>query len=237
MSASATGQHDFAGPWALAEALAAAVAQDLRDGLERRGGAMLVVSGGSTPRRFLETLGRAALDWARVVVTLADERWVPPDHPRSNERLLRESLRRGDAGAARFVPLYRSGHADPESALVELAADFAALPLPFDAVVLGMGTDGHCASLFPGGDQLEAALRPDSRQRVVPMRVAGAEEPRVTLTLAALIQTRAMYVHIEGPAKKTVLENALAGRAPFEHAPVARVLENAPVMPQVYWCP
>ena len=228
--------REFPGPWALAEALAAAVGDDLRAGIATRGRATLVLSGGTTPRRFLEALSSQALSWREVTITLADERCVAPDDARSNERLVRDNLLHGAAAAATFVPLYVS-HADPESGIVEIAANVATLPLPFDVVVLGMGSDGHCASLFPGGDRLAEALHPDGVARVLPMRAPAAEEPRMTLTLSSLKQTRAMYLHIEGAQKKDILERALAGTAPFEHVPIAVVLDHSAATPCVFYCP
>ena len=228
--------NEYAGPWALAEALAAAVAGNLRRGVIERGAATLVVSGGNTPRRFLETLARETLPWAQTTITLADERWVPPDHARSNERLLRETLLRGAAATARFVPLYRAAPT-PDSAIAQIEADLDALSLPFDVVVLGMGTDGHCASLFPGADNLAEAMQADGTKRVLPMRAPAAEEPRITLTLAALTQARAMYLHIEGAQKRTVLEQALTATATFTQAPVADVLRRARTQPHIFHCP
>ncbi len=229
--------NEFTGQWALAEALATAVADDLRDAIRARGSATLVLSGGTTPRRFLEALGRQPLAWRAVAVTLADERWVPVDHARSNERLVRDCLLHGDAAAATFVPLYLPEASEPEVALADIEANIAALSLPFDVVVLGMGNDGHCASLFPGGDRLDEALRADGAALVLPMRAPDAGEPRITLTLPALAQTRAMYLHIEGAEKKSVLERALSRTAPFERAPIATVLEHAAVAPEVFYCP
>ena len=230
-------RRDFSGPWALAEALADAVATVLREGVKARGGATLVVSGGTTPRRFLEALARQPLAWRDIDVTLADERWVPPDHARSNERLLRETLLRGEAAAAKLLPLYTPRAPDPESALVEIAANLAKLPPTFDAVVLGMGMDGHCASLFPHGDHLGEALRVDGAAHVLPMRAPAAEEARMTLTLPALVNTRAMYLHIEGAQKHDVLATALAHTPPFEQAPVASVLEHSAATPEIFYCP
>jgi len=226
---------EFAGPWALAEALAATVAGDLRAAIDARARATLVLSGGTTPRRFLEALSRQALAWDAVDVTLADERWVSPDHERSNERLLRDTLLIGDAAAAHFVPLYREGFASPDAALETIADDLATLPPPFDAVVLGMGADGHCASLFPDGDLTREALRPDATQRVLAIRAPSAGETRISMTLPTLAATRAMYLHIEGIAKREVLTRALAEPTPV--APTARVLAAAAATPEIFYCP
>jgi 6-phosphogluconolactonase len=226
----------FADSAQLAQALATSIAANLSSAIAARGMATLVVSGGTTPRHFFEALSQKPLAWESVIVTLADERWVPAQNPRSNEGMVRALLLKGAAARARFVPLYAPAK-DPEGALVEIAANVAALPRPFDCVVLGMGDDGHCASLFPGGDHLDEALRVDGSAQVLPMHAPAADEPRITLTLAALRQARAMYLHIEGVAKKTVLVKAQHGEAPFEHAPIARVLAASDVAPEIYYCP
>ena len=98
-----------------------------------------------------------------------------------------------------------------------------------------MGNDGHIASLFPGADRLREALDPRGKARVLPLRAAAAGEPRLSLTLPALTATRALYLHIEGAAKRAVLEQALA--ATTELLPVATVVRAAPVVTQLYWCP
>src|SRR2546421_12664754 len=131
-------EHRYADRATLASALARAVAADLRRGIAERGQGLLVISGGTTPRAFLSTLAGEELDWPRVTVTLADERWVPPTHPRSNERLIRETLLVDRAVGATFVPLYADAP-DPESGVTEIAAHINGLTLPFDAVVLGLG--------------------------------------------------------------------------------------------------
>ena len=228
--------HDFTDSHALASALAERVADRLRAGLVERGFALLAVSGGRTPLRFFELLAQAALDWSRVQVTLVDERWVDAHDSRSNARLVREHLLQGAAAAAQFVPLY-TGAATPEEGQAEAGRRVHALPLPFDAVVLGMGLDGHTASFFPGGDHLAAALDPDLRSGVLPMRAPDAGEPRITLTLPALLQTRHLFLHIEGEDKREVLAQAKLGLGEAAHYPVRAVLERSPVPVDVYWCP
>jgi 6-phosphogluconolactonase len=224
----------FANDAALAESFAQTVAANLRAAIDTRGHALIGLSGGSTPRAFLECLSNQELDWGRVTVTLCDDRWVPATSDRSNEHLLRETLLRNKAAHARFVSLYIDSP-DPESALTQVQTNLAKLALPFDVIVLGLGSDGHTASLFPGGDHLAEATRTDTRARVLPMRAPDAPEPRVTLTLPALIDTRALYLHIEGADKKTVLEQAMT--SDDSPAPIRTVLKASRVTPIVYWCP
>ncbi|WP_113064678.1 6-phosphogluconolactonase [Oleiagrimonas sp. MCCC 1A03011] len=215
----------------LAQALAETVARDLRVAIDARGQAGMALSGGSTPKRFMEQLARCALDWSKVVVTLVDERWVPPEHPRSNAGLLRKHLLHGPAAQAQFVPLY--AHAPtPENGLPRVATRLDALDLPLDVVVLGMGEDGHTASFFPEGDHLRQALDPNGSARVLPMRAPGADEPRITLSLPVLVQARALYLLIEGDAKRRVLEQAMDDA----ELPIGAVLQHAPDL-QTYWCP
>ena len=208
----------FADTAALDAALAEALVQSLREGIYQRGRASLVLSGGRTPRGLFARLAAALLAWDCVTITLADDRWVPEDHPDSNARSVREALLRGNAAQARFVPLYRDTAA-PWSALADSSAALATLPRPFDAVVLGMGEDGHTASLFPGQPL-------DTEAWVVP--VLGAPKPppeRVSLGLRALRSARRLLVLATGTDKRVALERWRAG----EELPIARVCRGLSV--------
>jgi 6-phosphogluconolactonase len=231
----APARHDFDGPDALAEALASAVEERLASRLAQGGRASLALSGGRTPARFLRALARRTLDWSRVDVTLVDERWVGEDSPRSNAALLRDGLIRDEAATATFYPLYRAGGTpDGERGAVE--AMVRGLPHPFACVVLGMGDDGHTASFFPGGDTLAAAIDPATPRLVEALRAPAAGEPRITLTLPALLASDLVCVHIEGETKKAVLAQALAD-GPVEDMPVRAVLRQDRTPVRVYWCP
>ena len=216
----------------LAEALAARVAAALREALAERDAASLAVSGGTTPKRFLRALAMQSLDWSNVRVTLVDERWVGEDSDRSNAALVREHLLHGPAAQAQFMPLYRDVPR-PEDALAEIDGALAPL-LPLDVAVLGMGTDGHTASFFPGGDRLAEALDPAAPERVLPIRAPGAGEPRITLTLPVLLAARHRFLHIEGQAKREVLARAEGPEG--RDLPVSTVLQGAAAA-AVYWCP
>lgn len=226
--------HCFPDPAALAESLAAIVADNLRTALTTRGVASLVLSGGNTPKRFLQALSLQSLPWKNVVVTLVDERWVPESNERSNARLLRENLLHGPAAEACFLPLYRDTP-EPEQALAGIERDLASLPAPFDAVVLGMGSDGHTASFFPGGDRLADALDPAGAAMALPMRAPGAGEPRITLALPPLLAARHLYLHMEGVAKLRILEDAIAGTGAGAGYPIRSVLQHATSPVQVFY--
>jgi 6-phosphogluconolactonase len=225
----------FADAAALADALAVAVGAALTDAIAVRGRALLALSGGTTPALFLRRLGEQAVDWKRVIVTLCDERWVPPQHERSNARLVREMLLHGSAAAARFVPLYTDAP-DPESGAAEIEQRIAALPLPLDAVVLGMGNDGHTASFFPDADRLATALDPRTQVHVTPIRAPTADEPRITLTLPVLAGARSAYLQIEGASKRSVFQAVVAGEGSFAASPMRTVMQHAHTPLAVYWC-
>ena len=225
--------REYASKEALAAGFADVIARHLSDAVAANGRAVLAVSGGSTPKALFKALSTRALDWSAVSVLPVDERWVPEDSERSNARLVRENLLVNEARAAGFVSLHHPA-AEPETGLdhVRLAVD--ALPRPFDVVILGMGTDGHTASFFPGGDLLARAMARDTVETVVPMRAPGAGEPRVTLTLPLIVEARHLFLHIEGEEKRAVLRAAEAGED-VEEMPVRAVLDAANL--EVVWAP
>ena len=216
---------------ALAEALADDVADVLRHALKTREQALLAVSGGSTPGNFFDALSWKHLDWANVVVTLVDERFVPPSSDRSNERLVRERLLRNEARLARFMPLY-SNAASVEAAAGQADAGLALFGRVPDAVVLGMGLDGHTASFFPDAPNLDALTDPAQTRRVMPVDAPSAGEPRLTLTLPLLVGARFVALHIEGQEKKAVLEAALT---PGGNKPISAIFAHAHGPVPVYW--
>jgi 6-phosphogluconolactonase len=228
-------RRDFVDRQALAGALADAVVEALAAGIERDGIASLLVSGGSTPTLFFDMLARRPLDWRRVTISLVDERWVPADSERSNARLVATHLLTGNAAAARFVPLHRVD-GSPADAVGDLAREVAVLKRPFDAVVLGMGNDGHTASFFPGGDTLDAALDLGTDRVLVALQAPAAGEPRVSFTLAQLLNTALLALHIEGQGKADTLSRALGDGAVAE-MPVRAVLRQRITPLTIYWCP
>ncbi|MHC1550027.1 6-phosphogluconolactonase [Phyllobacterium sp. K27] len=218
---------------ALAEALATEVAKRLLAGCEANGKAVLAVSGGTTPARFFKALSLKHLPWNRITITLVDERFVPPTSERSNERLVRETLLQNAAAEAKFVGLYHEASDAGRGAEIA-AVEIAKLGQPFDVVVLGMGGDGHTASFFPGGDNLKAAISKDAKALVLPMSAENAGEPRLTLTLPVIVGARFVALHIEGAAKMTTLETALAD-GEVEDMPIRAVLRHKPIDLEIFW--
>jgi 6-phosphogluconolactonase len=218
---------------ALAETAASVTTAALGDAITARGRASLVATGGRAPGPVYDRLKDAALDWGRVSVTLSDERFVPPDAPDSNARLVRERLLQRRAAGAEFVPLWRP-LGDPDAAARAAEPKVRALA-PFDMMLLGMGEDGHVASLIPGSPALAAGMDLASGRWLIGVPAGTGSPPlaRISLTLPALLEARAILVLIAGDAKRTVVEAALAGA----DLPVGAVLaqDRAPV--RVLWAP
>lgn len=218
--------NTFAGAAELDRGLATMVAAALARGIAERGSACLAVSGGRTPGGFFRALAATELDWPRVTITLADERCVGESDESSNARSVRAQLLQGPAAQARFVPLYLGGESS-----VALAGRIAQLPEQFDAVVLGMGDDGHTASIFPDSPQRDAALAADAPDVLLVEGKAPVRQ-RITLSARRLLSTRLICLHITGAVKWQVLGDALAGTS--ASYPVHHFL-NAHPTPHVFW--
>lgn len=209
---------------ALCDAAAAAMASALRQAVEARGQGRAALAGGSTPKPIYEQLGRnATVPWDKIVLTLTDERLTPPGDPASNEAMIRESLLRGPGAAATLEPLREGQSSIP-------AQDF---------MLLGMGTDGHFASLFPGAEELADGLAPSAppvlRMTPNPMP-AHAPFPRLSLSLAAVLSGREIVVAITGEEKRAVLDKATED-GPVEELPVRALLRSDHPRLNIFWAP
>ena len=213
----------------LAEQLAQTIADQLRHSIKHRGSASLAVSGGSTPKAFFECLSRQDVAWQYVWVTLVDERWVDTEHADSNERLVRQTLLQNRASDAHFVGLKTDSPCVGEGAQVA-GERLKGLAMPFDAVVLGMGLDGHTASFFAGAPTLDKALNPPVGVRCIEIQPPTAQHDRLTLVLPALLNTKVLIIHIVGQEKWDVLQSAMLP-GDVEQLPVRAVLnqQQAPV--------
>ena len=199
----------------------------VQQAISERGEAYLVVSGGKTPQALFNTLSQTPLAWDKVTVLLADDRWLDDSHADSNERLVKATLLQHNASAARFISLY----ANTESAFdgaAQVLERVKNLPT-FDAVILGMGEDGHTASLFPCSEQITQGLAADAPS-VLAVAPTTAPYERISLSSPRLLNSRQLFLHLVGANKLAVLDKALAGddvyampiRAFLQH-PVATV--------------
>jgi 6-phosphogluconolactonase len=215
--------------------LAQAIGAELAGALARRAAASLVVSGGRTPAAMFAQLAQQPLEWARVQVTLADERWVEAEDPASNETLVRTSLLREHASSAQLIGM-KNDAPTPAAGAAAAWRSIDAMAQPFDVVILGMGDDGHTASLFPGSAGLTAALDAAAPPACVAMQPLGAPHARLSLNLAALLRARRICIQISGAQKWQVYQRALAA-GPIEELPVRAILRQQGVPVDVYWCP
>jgi 6-phosphogluconolactonase len=219
------------------EAAAVAAAERIARVLERRldaqGEASVVVSGGTSPAGVFAELAKAPLAWPDVHVILSDERWVPPEHEDSNEKLVRDTLLTGEAKEATVLPVYKPG-VTVEERCGELNDELRLAPFPFACALLGMGEDGHFASLFPDAENLEEGLDVDSSELSIPVNTAASPHPRVSLTLSALSRSDEILLLMFGDRKREVYE---AAKQTANGYPVFHLLRQKRAPVYVYWAP
>lgn len=228
-------QQNFESREALETELAERIIELLRSGIAARGKGALVVSGGRTPAGLFQQLSQQELDWSKVVITLADERWVPRDHADSNARSVDTHLLQNKASAATFIP-HVTAAATPHQGQPELEQNLASLPDEIDAVILGMGEDGHTASFFPNAPELASAIDPHADQACLAVTPPVAPHLRMTLTLPRLLASRQIFLHLCGEGKRPVLKEAQAEGA-TEDMPVRAVLRQESTPVDIYWAP
>ncbi|MGU3776056.1 6-phosphogluconolactonase [Burkholderia metallica] len=220
--------HAFDTQEAQSEALARAVGDALRAALAGPARPTLAVSGGTSPRPFLQTLSHAALDWAGVDVTLVDDRWVPEDDAASNAQLVRDTLLQHAAAPARFLPLVDTrASLDAHVAALNANADYR---VPTVAV-LGMGEDGHTASIFADAPEWDHAIT--TSERFVAVHPGVAPHARVSYSLDALKRVDRLFLLIAGPAKRAVLD---AAAATLQKNAISQLANDKGTQLDVYWC-
>lgn len=223
---------EFSSREALDEALANEVAQLLEGAINERGKAVLVVSGGSTPLHFFQKLSRKSILWEKVYITLADERWVDSSHPDSNEKLLRDNLLKNKAACANLVALKNDSEkaVDGEFLCEQKLSELG----QFDVVILGMGGDGHTASLFPQAINLSQGLDMSSGKQCIAIDPVSAPHHRMSMTLPRLLQTRNMIIHITGKEKKYLFEKATTIKD-LKQLPISTVIQQQKIPVSLFW--
>lgn len=204
------------------EACLRALAEDLVEQLQTREQPSLLLPGGSSPQALLPLLAAQPLDWSRVRASPSDERWVPAEDAASNLRLL-------SAGLPEAQWLDPRQGSTPEHAAQRWGEQLQSW-LPLTAVLLGMGEDGHFASLFPGMPGLAEALDGAAEPAALPARAPSEPRLRLTPNLALLRRSDWLGLLVFGSAKRALLEQAQQGLGDW---PVRQLLESGVV--QVYW--
>lgn len=218
---------EFSNKEALNEAFATEILRQLQNAIDSKGKASLVVSGGSTPKALFAQLSSSDFPWNKVSITLADERWVPADHNDSNEKLVKENLLVNKAAAATFISL-TTADANAQDAEAEISQRINAIDDKFDVLILGMGEDGHTASLFPCSEQIQEGLNLDRELSAIATQPTTAPHQRMSMTLAKIIQSQKVYLHLTGDKKRAVLNDALANFEAHEK-PIKAVCEQTNV--------
>jgi 6-phosphogluconolactonase len=210
------------------------VAERLADIIKKRRKASLALAGGTTPGPLYEALSNLPLPWEKVSVTLTDERWVSPQDPASNEWLLRDLLLRRRASAATFIP-FKTNHAKATGGAVVTEKRIAPI-MPFDICLIGMGPDGHIASLIPGAEGYEAAVDPSGTRKVAGIHFEGAagSPERMTLTLPGILSSRRIVLLFMGQDKLAIYNEAKEGRG---NSPVRELLAQKKTPLHAFWAP
>lgn len=199
--------HRFENSSALNSTFAKWLIRIVKDAIAERGHAYLAVSGGRTPQALFAHLAGTDLPWQQVTITLADDRWLAPDAQDSNERLVKSTLLQDKASAAHFISLVTTDERAEQGAAV-INQRLSSLP-KFDAVILGMGEDGHTASLFPCSQELSLGL--STTQDALAVHPTSAPYQRISLSKQRLLNTQHLFLHLVGAGKLPVLNQAVAG--------------------------
>jgi len=229
--------REFPDATAMVSSLSDEIVARLNAAIAEHGRASMAVSGGTTPGALFDALAERDAPWDKVWITLSDERWIAPDQNGSNEHLARSRLLRGKAAAAHFVGL-KNEAPTPDAGTSKTEAAIAVFPRPFDVMLLGMGDDGHTASLYPHAPELKAALDTKAAALVhaVHAQNAAATGDRMTLTLRALLDSRWIVLLIKG-AEKMQTYRAAEAEGDIAQMPVRAILSQSAVPVDVYWAP
>ncbi len=209
----------------LDQAFADEIALKLQSGINETGRASLLVSGGNTPKSLFAVLNTKPIDWSKVDIALVDDRWVGLDDSASNEAMVRSVLLQNNAAKANFIGM-KTAHENAFDAVESVKHNLIALKQPFDVVILGMGEDGHTASIFPCSEQLDEGLT--TSELLLATEPQTAPHQRMTFSKSALFNAKQFYLHLVGSNKEIVL-NKVAAEPDERKAPISAFLNQSKV--------
>lgn len=220
----------------IAEAVVEQVVLSVRQAVAKQGLASLLLSGGSTPQEAYRLMAQAQLPWDQLQVSLTDERRVVDGHPALNAVMVWQRLLASHP-QVQWFPLWQTGWTS--DSLSELKARTAEMQRPFDVTILGMGEDGHFASLFPNCAASQSALEGKSDQ-VVCTQAPAEPRDRISWSMNALLESKVLMLYITGDRKKQLLQAALEDGTPESKLPIGYLLRALPVHHKtlmVFWAP
>jgi len=180
----------------------------INEAIKKRGRASMAVSGGSTPKPLFEELSLLDLDWSKVDLTLVDDRWVDADHKDSNELLVRTHFIKNKAERVNFLPLKNDEQTAKQG--ISLSEEgLQSFTMPFDVIILGMGEDGHTASLFPCSDELKEGMDLKTKNTLVSTNPKSAPYERISLTAKSIMEAKKVFLHLNGSSKLHTIEEAM----------------------------
>lgn len=226
-------ENNYESVEALNDAFSKQICRILADAIKSDGRASLVVSGGRTPVAMFNALSNMDLAWDKVDITLADERWVDEQDGASNAAMVKKNLLINRASVANFLPL-KTADRDAKDGVDTCNKNLLSIKTPFDVLILGMGEDGHTASLFPCSDQVAQGLDTTLESDFIAVQPTTAPNQRMSMTLRALLNSRHIFLHLTGQSKKTVLQSALEGNDELA-MPIRAVINRAQV--NLVWAP
>ncbi|NVK88826.1 MAG: 6-phosphogluconolactonase [Gammaproteobacteria bacterium] len=236
MTVELAGLHYFDDRDSANRALADKIASDLKGAITERNKASLWVSGGSTPMDMYRALSVANLPWQNVTISMVDERYVPPTDEASNERLIKENLLTNGADNAQFIPFFQIAQSPQENQAQLEQTLREHIHGALDVVVLGMGNDGHTASLFPCAPEIEQVVSAENADFTAVTHPRIAPHPRLTLTLNRLLASRHIYLLIFGEEKLNTLKKAEQAGEEMD-MPIRYFLHNTEPRLEIYWAP
>ena len=204
----------------------------LNEAIDKRGRASIAVSGGSTPKLLFEELSLINLDWSKVDLTLVDERWIDSDSEDSNELLVKNHLIKNKAAAVNFFPLKNDANSAKEG-IISSEKSLERISMPLDIVILGMGQDGHTASLFPCSDELSIGMDLNTKNILISTTPKTAPYERISLTAKSIMDAKKVFLHINGSSKLLALEEAM-NLSDFYKMPIYAFLKHGL---DIFWSP
>jgi len=216
----------------LASDLCQCIGEILTEAIRKKGRASMAVSGGSTPIRLFKEFSLLSIDWTKIDLTLADDRWVDAKNADSNELLVRTHLIKNKAAQVNFISLKNDAKTAKEGQIYSEKM-LRKITLPFDVIVLGMGSDGHTASLFPCSDELPEAMNLSNSNYLISTSPKTVPYERISLTARVILDSKNIFLHLNGSSKLHTLESAMEYKDPNK-MPIYTFLKNGL---SIYWSP